>query len=124
MRYEYRTPGTTLWWASIGEWIACAHRLDRRRSSAARHRALAAHAACLPSDLIAAETDIATIDTALRLLKYGPPSLARPPRGGREGHPTTRVIVDLMNRRAGLMRAADEIPEGGNWRTTHSRPFP
>ncbi len=121
MSYEYRTPGTALWWASVAEWVACAQRIDQRRCSEARSRALVAHAAALPRDVIDAETRIDAIDAALDLLKYGPPGLARPPRGNRDGHPTTRIIMELSNRHAALRREADAatISGGDNWRAMH-----
>ena len=68
-----------------------------------------------------AETRIDAIDAALDLLKYGPPGLARPPRGNRDGHPTTRIIMELSNRHAALRREADAatISGGDNWRAMH-----
>lgn len=115
-RYSYRTPGANLWWSDVGEWTSCAMRIDRRRCSAARNAALAAHAAALPRALIDIETDPAAIEAALRLLEYGPPGLARPPRGSRGDHPTTPIIMALRNRAAILRRAAEPMRHGDNWR--------
>ena len=112
--YRYTTPGTRLTWSDVGEWVEAAHRIDRRRLSAARNRALAAHGAVLPRELIDRETHVPSLEAAIHLLKYGPPGLARPPRGARADHPTTPVIMDLMNRRA-VLKGRDEMPRGGNW---------
>ena len=80
--FEYRTPGTRLWWGSVATWVVAAHRIDRRRFSSARNRALKAHAAALPLELIAEDTDRSALEEAVWLLKYGPPDLRRPQRGG------------------------------------------
>ena len=119
MRYEYRTPGTNLWWGSVAAWCRAAHQLDARRSSCHRIAALEAHAAALPRALIDIEENAAAIDHALELLKDGPPALQRPQRGHRAEHPTTAIIMWLANRRSVLARLADEIPEGENYRAVH-----
>lgn len=49
---RYQTPGTRLWWVDLAGWVETARRIDRRRYSDARTRALRAHAAALPLDLI------------------------------------------------------------------------
>ena len=116
--YRYTTPGTRLSWSNVTEWVNAARRIDGRRSSEARNRALACHGAVMPRELIDRETHIPSIETALDLLKYGPPGLARPGRGARGNHPTTPIIVDLMNRLAVLKRDA-EMPSGGNWIAMH-----
>jgi hypothetical protein len=118
-RWEYRTPGTALWWSDVASWCAAARRLAARRCSARRSAALEAHAAALPLSMIAAETDAAAIADALDLLKHGPPCLARPPRGARAGAPQTPRIVALANRAARLARDADALPTGGNWIAVH-----
>ena len=82
--------------------------------SAARNRALAAHGAVLPRELIDRETHVPSLEAAIHLLKYGPPGLARPPKGARADHPTTPVIMDLINRHAVLKRR-HEMPRGDNW---------
>lgn len=112
--YKYTTPGTRLAWSDVAEWVSAAHRIDRRRLSAARNRALATHGAALPRDLINRETHVRSLEAALHLLKCGPPGLARPPKGARAGHPTTPIIMDLMNRLAVLNRQ-DEMGAGNNW---------
>ncbi|APX26223.1 hypothetical protein Ga0080559_TMP247 (plasmid) [Salipiger profundus] len=40
--------------------------------------------------------------------------MARPSKGARANHPTTPVIMDLMNRLAVLKRQ-DQMPAGNNW---------
>lgn len=124
MSRMYRTPGTRLEWYDLLGWINAAIRLDKRRLSLARMKALEAHGCCLPRAVIDAETDIALIDKALDLLKHGPRDLARPLRGQRKDHPTTRVIVDLANRRAQLLRLTDDIPCGENWQAVHGSDRP
>ena len=111
---RYTTPGTRLTWSDVSEWVDAAHRIDRRRLSEARNRALGAHGAAMPRELIRRETDIPSLEAAIHLLKYGPPRLARPPKGARADHPTTPVIMDLMNRLAVLKRQ-DEMGAGDNW---------
>ena len=112
--YQYTTPGTRLTWSDVSERVDAAHRIDRRRLSEARNRALGAHGAAMPRELIRRETDIPSLEAAIHLLKYGPPRLARPPKGARADHPTTPVIMDLMNRLAVLKRQ-DEMGAGDNW---------
>lgn len=116
VRVRYNTPGTRLWWSTVGEWVDVAQRLDRRRYSSARNRALAAHGGALPRDVILAEQDLEVIESAISLLKYGPRDLARPQRGSRAGHPTTPVLMDLMNRRRDLLGEPDQMLTGDNWR--------
>lgn len=112
--YRYTTPGTRLSWSNVSEWVEAARALDRRRCSEARSRALRNHGGVMPREMIQRETDAQAIEAALDLLKYGPPGLARPPKGARGTHPTTPVIMDLMNRLAVLGRD-EELPRGDNW---------
>ncbi|MFC4670708.1 hypothetical protein ACFO5X_19315 [Seohaeicola nanhaiensis] len=111
---RYTTPGTRLTWSDVSEWVDVAHRIGRRQLSAARNRTYAAHAAALSRDLIDREAHVPSLEAALHLLKYGHPGLARPQRGHRADHPTTPVIMDLMNRLAALKRR-DQLPAGDNW---------
>ena len=111
---KYATPGTRLTWSNVTEWVDAAHRIDRRRLSEARNRALAAHGGALPREFINRETHVPALEAAIHLLKYGPPGLARPPKGARADHPTTPVIMDLMNRLAVLKRQ-DKMGAGDNW---------
>ncbi len=101
---EYRTPGTQLWWSSVAAWVAAVHMLDRRRSSSARNRALDAHVAALPLELIAEDTDLSALKEAVWLLKYGGSYFQRPQRGHRADAPHTPRIVALNNRIAQLDR--------------------
>jgi hypothetical protein len=84
-------------------------------SNAKPYRALQNHGGSMPRALIDLETDIYAIDDALDLLKYGPPCLSLPQRGHRAKAAQTRIIMDLMNRRAALVRQIDDLPEGDNW---------
>ena len=113
-QYRYTTPGTRLVWSDVSQWVDAVHWIGSRQLSAARNRAYAAHAAALPRELIDRETHVPSLEAALHLLKYGHPSLARPQRGHRADHPTTPVIMDLMNRLAVLKRR-DEMGAGDNW---------
>jgi len=112
--FEHHTPGARLWWGTVAAWIEAAHRLDRRRSSSARNRALRAHVAALPLDLIAVEDDAEALRAALWLLKYGPTDLRRPQRSARAGAPHTARIMAINNRLAHLARAG----------IGHNRPAP
>lgn len=113
-RFQYRTPGTSLWWSSLDGWIIAAHRLKVRPLSPQRDKALKAHGCFLPRDVIDAAADVTQIDYALHLLKHGPPPLCRPLRGERAEAGQTQVIVDLMNRRRALERAAGLQASGHN----------
>lgn len=112
--HRYTTPGTRLTWSDASEWVDAAQRIDGRRLSEARNRALAAHGAAMPRELIDRETHVPSLEAAIELLKYGPPGLARPSKGERANHPTTPIIMELMNRLAVLKRR-DEMGTGNNW---------
>ena len=118
MTYEYRTPETTLWWATVAQWTEAGWRISRRCLSSARIRAMEAHRGCLRRDVIEAETEIEAIDAALYLLIHGP-RVSRPRRGHRAGDPSMPVIVHLSNRRQAFRRGRDEMPAGGNWKAVH-----
>ena len=111
---RYTTPGTRVSWGTVSEWIEAAHKINARRLSRHRNRALENHAGALPREVINLETDIEKIQRALHLFKYGPTGLARPTRGHRANHPSTPVIVDLSNRLAVLERSNGMRP-GANW---------
>ena len=64
-QYRYTTPGTRLTWSDVSEWVDAAHRIDRRRLSEARNRALGAHGAVLPRELIKRETDVPSLEAAI-----------------------------------------------------------
>jgi hypothetical protein len=109
---RYQTPGTRLCWGDLAGWIEIACRIDRRRYSAARSRALEAHASALPLTLIYAEDNADTLAKALDLLKYGPFPLGRPQRGNRKNAPQTPRIMAIANRLAKLR----QTNIGHNWR--------
>lgn len=114
-RQTYRTPGTRLWWSNVAEWCACAHQFHRRRLSRKRHRDLETHGMCMPLATVAIEDDTEAIAAAIWLPNRGPTGLPRPKRGKRGDHPTTPLIMALMNRAAVLRRAAEKLPRGDNW---------
>ena len=121
-RYQYRTPGTRLWWGDVGEWCALAFVLDRRRLSRKRNRDLETHAMCMPLEMIYAETELEALDLAIWFYRHGPIGIRRPQRGARKDHPSTPILMALNNRRASLLRKRDHIPEGGNWIAAHPPP--
>lgn len=118
MEIEYQTPGTNLWWSDISTWCQAAHRLDQRRFSSARRRALEHHVTALPLEMIKADANADALRTALELLKHGPRPLSRPQKGYRADAPQTARIMEIQNRLQ-VLRRSDGIPEGNNWTAMH-----
>lgn len=112
--YQNTTPGTRLTWSDIRDWVDAVHRIDKGQLSGALNRDHVANAAALPRDLIDRETHVPSLEAALHLLKHGHPGLARPQRGHRADHPTTPVIMGLMNRPA-ILKRQEEMDAGDNW---------
>ncbi len=114
--YQFTTPGTRIRWYDLREWIIGAYKIDARRWSEARSNALLAHVATLPKSMITEETDIDVIEEAIFLIKHGPKGLARPERGFRKNHPSTPVLMHLLNRKEALIKYAkgDLISSGEN----------
>jgi hypothetical protein len=103
----YRTPRTALTWATLEEWLDCAHRIDRRRASALRNRQAALHVRALPIGVIFQCQSRATLASCARLLRHGSNHFCQPPRGQRQNAPQTVLIVAIANRIAQLARAED-----------------
>jgi hypothetical protein len=114
----YHTPRTALSWASLEEWLDCAHRIDRRRASALRNRQATLHVRALPIGVIFQCQNRATLASCARLLRQGSNHFCQPPRGHRQNAPQTALIVAIANRIAQLARAADHasIPRSHNSR--------
>ncbi|MBL4556867.1 MAG: hypothetical protein JKP98_05865 [Rhodobacteraceae bacterium] len=101
-RWEYRTPGTALWWSDVAGWCAAARRLLGPALFGRRSAALEAHAAALPLSMIAAETDAAAIADALDLLKHGRPALRAAARSARHMPRRRRASSRLRTVQHGL----------------------
>ena len=85
------TPGTRVFFATLGEWLEGWRGITGRRISAARHAAEAAHLEALPDNLVEAGTP-ADLDALEAIVER-----ERPPRGQRQGHATTR-LTDALDR--------------------------
>lgn len=93
------TPGTRLSWDSLAGWIAAWQQLQGRAHSSARYWKESQHIQTLPVEMITAETDENILYDFLSLMSTGD---ARPPKGMRENHPTTPLVVGAHNRLAQL----------------------
>ncbi len=96
----WSTPGTRLRGTTLGEWVEAWRALEARRPSSARHAALAAHLEALPNAVVEA-SEVAELDALDALLRE-----ARPPRGRRQEHPSTRLLDAIDRRRRAIGRAA------------------
>ena len=97
------TPGTRLSWDSLAGWVAAWQKLQRRPHSSRRYWQENQHIRTLPVEMIAAEADKTILYDFLDLMNSGD---ARPPKGMREKHPATPLVVAAHNRLAQL----GEIP--------------
>jgi hypothetical protein len=102
-----QTPRTTLTWATLEEWLACAWTIERRRPSALRNRQAELHIRALPVSMIYECTSRATLTFCDKLLRRGPTHFCQPPRGQRQNAPQTALIVAIANRIAQISRAED-----------------
>lgn len=93
------TPGTRLSWDNLAGWIEGWQRLQGRAHSSDRYWKEGQHIRALPPEMIAAETDEAALYNFLDLMNTGD---ARPPKGMRESHPATPLVVAAHNRLAQL----------------------
>jgi hypothetical protein len=118
MRRVIQTPRTALSWATLEQWLYCAHRIDRRRASALRNRQAELHVRALPLSVIYQCSSRAALAASARLLRHGSNHFCRPPRAQRQDVPQTALIVAIANRIAQLERADDRasIPLGHNSR--------
>lgn len=97
------TPGTRLSWDSLAGWTDAWQKLQRRAHSSDRYWKESQHIRALPVEMIAAEADKTILYDFLDLMNSGD---ARPPKGMREKHPATPLVVAAHNRLAQL----GEIP--------------
>lgn len=114
----FHTPPTILTWATLGEWLACARTIERRRAGRLRNLQAELHVRALPVTLIYQCSGRATLVSCDRLLRQGPTHFCQPPRGQRQNAPQTALIVAIANRVAQLDRPEDHasISPGHNSR--------
>ena len=96
----WATPGTRLRGRTLGQWLDGWETLQARPPSAARHAALGHHLAALPDGVVeqAGAEELDALDVVLRA--------ARPPRGQRAGHVSTRLLDAIDRRRQQLATPA------------------
>ena len=92
----WSTPGTRLQGSTLGEWVAAWTTLEARPASGARHAALEAHIDFLPEAVVVA-ADSQALDALGGILRA-----ARPPRGSRKDHASTRLLDAIDRRRQAL----------------------
>ena len=93
------TPGTRLSWDCLAGWIVAWQQLQGRAHSSDRYWKEGQHIRALPAEMIAAETDQTVLYDFLHLMND---DNARPPKGMRESHPTTPLVMAAHNRLAQL----------------------
>lgn len=93
------TPGTRLSWESLAGWIDAWQQLQGRAHSSDRYMKEGEHIRALPAEMVAAETDEIILYDFLDLMNE---DNARPPKGMRENHPTTLLVMAAHNRLAQL----------------------
>ncbi|MBK9054803.1 MAG: hypothetical protein IPL78_29020 [Chloroflexi bacterium] len=89
------TPGLVL----FSEWLVAWNKLQNRAHSTLRYQQEAEHLRVLPLEMIEAEGDEAVLYTFLEALNQDD---GIPPRGMRQKHPTTLLVVAANNRLAQL----------------------
>ncbi|MCB0020457.1 MAG: hypothetical protein KDE09_21845 [Anaerolineales bacterium] len=97
------TPGTRLSWCNLAEWNTAWRQLQRRRHSSRRYAQESAHKFALPAETISHETEPAVLYAFLDIMHS---SNVRPPKGMRQGHPTTEHVVAANNRLSQLGAAS------------------
>ncbi len=93
------TPETRLTWSSLREWLVTWNKLQNRAHSTLRYQQEAEHLRFLPTEMIEAEDDEAVLYAFLDALNQDD---ALPPRGMRQKHPTTPLVIAANNRLAQL----------------------
>jgi hypothetical protein len=93
------TPETRLTWSSLSEWLVAWNKLQNRAHSTLRYQQEAEHLRVLPLEMIEAEDDEAVLYAFLDAMHQDD---AIPPRGMRQKHPTTPLVVAANNRLAEL----------------------
>ena len=93
------TPETRLTWSCLREWLITWNKLQNRAHSTLRYQQETEHLRVLPTEMIEAEDDEAVLYGFLDALNQDD---ALPPRGMRQKHPTTPLVVAANNRLAEL----------------------
>lgn len=93
------TPETRLSWSCLREWLVAWNKLQNRAHSTLRYQQEAEHLRALPTEMIEAEDDEAVLYGFLDALNQDD---ALPPRGMRQKHPTTPMVIAANNRLAQL----------------------
>lgn len=93
------TPETRLNWSSLSEWLLGWHKLQNRAHSTLRYQQEAEHLRVLPLEMVEAEANTAVLYGFLDALHQDD---ALPPRGMRQKHPTTPLVIAANNRLAQL----------------------
>lgn len=101
---EYTTPGTSLSWRTLRQWLWAQGHLRHRAPSLANHEALVAHFAALPDALVLAGSE-EELDALVRALRW-----IRPPKGQRKGHLSTH-LKDVIEQARQRLRSRDEAVE-------------
>lgn len=97
------TPETRLTWSCLHEWLTAWNKLQNRAHSTLRYQQEAEHLRALPTEMVEAEEDAAVLYAFLDALDQDD---ACPPRGKRQRHPTTPLVVVANNRLAQLGAAS------------------
>ncbi len=98
-RQVLTTPETRLTWSCLAEWLITWNKLQNRAHSTLRYQQEAEHVRVLPLEMIEAEGDETVLYAFLDALNQDD---ALPPRGMRQKHPTTPLVVAANNRLAEL----------------------
>lgn len=93
------TPETRLTWSCLREWLLAWNKLQDRSHSSLRYQQESAHLRVLPPEMVEAETDEAVLYSFLDALHQDD---AIPPRGMRQKHSTTPLVIAANNRLAEL----------------------
>ena len=115
---RFRTPRTALTWATLDDWLSCAHKIERRRHSRLSNEQARLHLRALTVSVIYQSACRTTLTGCDRLLRSGGTRFCQPPRGQRRDAPQTALIVAIANRLRQLDRAEDHasISPGHNSR--------
>ena len=93
------TPGARLSWSNLEQWIEAWKQLQSRRHSSTRYQQESSHKRALPAALISQETNPTVLYAFLDVMSE---ANVRSPRGMRDEHPTTPLMVAANNRLAQL----------------------
>ncbi len=88
------TPETHLTWSCLAEWLVAWNKQQNRAHSTLRYQQEAEHLRVLPIEMVEVETGAAVLYAFLDALDQDD---ALPPRGMRQKHPTTPLVVAANN---------------------------